>query len=57
MIKRLRRRLNLPTKDVCEIIVLINNDGENITDKEIDEWQWNKYHKIDVKQNIGNKGI
>ena len=44
-------------KDVSEITEPIDNDGEKITDKEIDEWQWKSYHKIDVKQNIGNEGI
>ena len=56
MIKRLRRRLSLPTKDINEITEPINNDGEKITNKEIDKW-WKSYHKIDVKQNIGNGGI
>ena len=27
-------------KDISEITEPINNDGEKITDKEIDKWQW-----------------
>ena len=38
MIKRLRRRLSQPMKDISEITEPINNDGEKITDKEIDKW-------------------
>ena len=57
MIKRLRRRFSLPMKDISEITEPINNDGEKITDKEVDKWQWKSYHKIYVKQNMGNRGI
>ena len=35
----------------------IEEDDEIITNKEIDEWKWKSYHKIDVKQNMGNGGI
>ena len=27
-------------------------DDKKVTDKEIDEWKWKSYHKIDVKQNM-----
>ena len=37
--------------------VEIEDDDEIITNKEIDEWKWKSYHKIDVKQNMGNGGI
>ena len=33
--------------------VEIEDDDEIITNKEIDEWKWKSYHKIDVKQNMG----
>ena len=29
-------------------------DDKIVTDKEIDEWKWKSYHKIDVKQNMGD---
>ena len=46
----LRRRLSLPS-------VKIIKDDEVITDEEINEWKWKSYHKIDVKQNMGNVGV
>ena len=27
-------------------------DDKKVTDKEIYEWKWKSYHKIDVKQNM-----
>ena len=29
-------------------------DDKIVIDKEIDEWKWKSYHKIDVKQNMGD---
>ena len=42
----IKRRLCPPS------IEIIEND-EVITDKEIDKWEWESYHEIDVKQNMG----
>ena len=48
MINRMdKRRLCLPFVEIIK-------DDEIITNKEIDEWEWKSYHKIDVKQNIVN---
>ena len=48
MINRMdKRRLCLPSVEIIK-------DDEIITNKEIDEWEWKSYHKIDVKQNMGN---
>ena len=37
--------------------VEIEEDDEIITNEEINEWKWKSYHKVDVKQNMGNGGI
>ena len=40
--------------DISEIIDNIEKDGEDVTDVEVNEWEWKSYHKINVKQNMGN---
>ena len=50
-----KRRLSLPWIYIPEINIGIEEDNEKITDEEIDEWEWKSYHKIDVKQNMGNE--
>ena len=42
----IKRRICLP------FVEIIEND-EIITDEEIDEWELESYHEIDVKQNMG----
>ena len=43
----IKRRLCLPSVEIIK-------DDEEITNEEIDEWEWKSYHEIDVKQNMGN---
>ena len=50
MMNRKKEINNLPS-------VQIEKYDEVVTDKEIDEWKWQSYHKIDVKQNMGNVGV
>ena len=50
IMNRRNKSNSLPTIEIEE-------DDEIITNKEIDEWKWKSYHKIDVKQNMGNGGI
>ena len=50
IMNRRNKSNSLPTVEIEE-------DDEIITNKEIDEWKWKSYHKIDVKQNMGNGGI
>ena len=47
MMKRIdKRRPCLPSIEIIK--------DEIITNEEIDEWKWKSYHKIDVKQNMGD---
>ena len=50
IMNRRNKSNSLPTIEIEE-------DDEIITNKEIDEWKWKSYHKIEVKQNMGNGGI
>ena len=49
--------MNKKNKSNSSPTVEIEEDDEIITNKEIDKWKWKSYHKIDVKQIMGNGGI
>ena len=46
--------MNKKNKSNSSPTVEIEEDDEIIKNKEIDEWKWKSYHKIDVKQNMGD---
>ena len=49
--------MNKKNKSNSSPTVEIEEDNEIIKNEEIDEWKWKSYHKIDVKQNMGNRRI
>ena len=48
--------MNIKNKSNDLLGIETKEDNEEVTNKEMDEWEWQSYHKIDVKQNMGNGG-
>ena len=46
--------MNRKSKRNCLSTIEVEENNEVITNVEINEWEWKSYHKIDVKQNMGN---
>ena len=57
MINRKNKNNLIQPEEQMELTKTVMKDDEDITNIKIDEWEWKSYHKIDVKQNIGNGGI
>ena len=49
--------MNIKNKSNDLLGIEAKEDNEEVTNKEMDEWEWQSYHKIDVKQNMGYRGF
>ena len=54
---RKNKNYSLQSEEQMEFTKTVIEDDEDITNIKIYKWKWQSYHKIYVKQNMGNEGI